>query len=530
MSAFAALVTALLTSCPPVLMTSLLLIAGCAEDEAPAGAELGDGVTGISAADVPVDSSEDAGAPSDAGGSFDDAAPTRVDAPSPAGPPETFLAPPDGSWGALQFKGLINTPESVVAGKATQGVGVASFALDGDSAAVDANLVASRMTIPADYPVIAMRGEDYVRIEGSTPVATTRAGGSYLSFGAGLPVSALRSILDGDGQQRPLAPYGWFHLYDVEVLLRLDGQTLSRYCRRTLVDYDSDASRIWLQPYENADFGPGEALLVWVMADLIPPTPIAAENEGLLCNFYIGNQVVDAATWRAAASEDPAALDCPLPDGYLTPLPGDGLVLSFVGALNDFDAPVPDPATGLSLAAASVGGEALPIDGYRSMAGRYTNPVSGEELLYVQTIGGLTELWADDYELLISETTVEVAAARALGDGELLIANDAASWEAPEGVRFATIVKRLSEKIRDGEIWYRHCPIAVTDLEAPGSSALLCHDGAALYAPGDELQLATRQTLTTDPTALSLATGVDAPCWCTRDEVELVDCTVFEEL
>lgn len=520
---------------PPILsiLITSLLLAGCPAADAP---------TGIGAADVGIDASGDAGAPPDASGRSEDVARTPADASnapdtgppapdtSPSGPPEAFLDAPDGTWGTLQFKGLINSAEAVAAAKATQGVGVASFSLDGDTAAVDANLVASRMVIPADYPVLAMRGDDYVAIEGSVPVATTRAGGSYLYFGAGLPVSTLTSIMEGGGREGPLAPYGWFNLYDVEVQLRLDGVALSRYCRRTLVDYDSDASRIWLKLHENADFGPGEALLVWVMADLMPSTPITADNEAFLCNFYIGATAVNAATWRAAASEDPAAIDCPLPDGYMTPPEGDGLILRFVGALNDFDAPTPDPATGLSMAAASVGGEALPIDGYRSMAGRYTDPVSGEGVLYVQTIGGLTELWADDYELLISETTVEVAAARALGDGELLVTNDATSWEAPDGVRFVTLVQRLSEKIRDGVIWYRHCPIAVTDLEAPGSSVLLCHDGAALYAPGDELQLATRQTLTTDPTALALATGVDTPCWCTREDIEIVDCAIFEEL
>lgn len=449
-------------------------------------------------------------------------------APATEEPPPGFLQGPDATWGTLRFKGLVNGEDAAAAGKGTQGIGLATVHLDGEDTEVSANLVASHLVFPDDYATIAMRGDAYVRLEASVPVDTTQAGGTWLYFGAGLSVDALLAAAEDPAQGAPLGPWGWFELYDLEVQVRRDGLVLSRSCLRSRLDYDSDASRIWLDPGSGGAFEAGDDLLVWVMADMQPPAVITPDTEASLCLFSVGGAPVGGDVWRAASVEDPAALDCSLPDGYLALPAGDAMVLRFVGPLNDLDAPPPDLATGLSFAEVRAGGELLAADGYRALAGRYVDPATGDPVLYVQTIGGLSSLWADEYHFVMTETTVDAAAARAPGEDALVLRNDAVRWEDADGLRYATVVQQVTERIREGVAWYRRCPVAATDLAAPGSSVLVCRSGAVGTEPAT-LQIATRQALTTDPAVLSLATGVEAPCWCTREE-EVVDCDAFEAL
>lgn len=445
----------------------------------------------------------------------------------PVEPPASFFEAPDENHAVLAFKGLINAQETAAAGKATLGIGEAAVYLGADTALVGENFAASRLVIPDDYVVLEMRGDDYLRIDGYEVVEARPDGARTLSFGAGLPVDALVAMRSAGVEQAPLPAWSWLNLFDVDYTLRADGTAFTRYCWRTHADYESPDSRVWVKPGHNEGFGAGEDLIVWIHAVVLPAAVVTGETEAQLCTYYVGAAEVDGPTWYEERAKDPAAFDCALPEGYLDPPGGDHLALQFVGTLNDFNNPTPTPISGFGDAAAVIGGKELVIDDYRVSAGRFFSLTL--DVIYLQTLGSVVVDGAD-YTSLVSETYLDVAAAKQLGEGEYLIENDAEDWTDYAGVRFSTVVKSVEQIAVDGHAWLRHCPLAVTDLTQPASSVFVCHSGDATFAAGTELQLAMNQSLTSDPAAIQEWSGVSAPCWCTVDDLETVDCADFDAL
>lgn len=485
---------------------------------------VGDVTEGIGVGDVGGIWQEDAAVDDSGADTGVEAVEVDSGAPDVVGPLEPapeFFGAPSASFGVLSFKGLINSEEANVAGKATLGVGAVEVHLGTETLVLDDQLTASLTVIPDDYEVEEMKGDAYVRIDGYRQAEG--GGGTYLSIGAALPIDALIAMKESGATEAGLPVWSWFNVFDVDVTVRNDGVTFYRYCWRTHSDYQSGDSRIFVDHAANTAFAAGEALKVWMNVALLPETEVTPETEPLLCTYYMGSALVDGDTYYAGLAQDGGELSCPLPDGYLEPPEGDHFVLTFVGELNDLNLPNPTPEAGLSTASASVAGEPVNLDDYRSMAGRYLYAPTSSDYLYVQTIGSLDQTGTGAYRMLVSETTLLTGSALALADGESLLANAVTGWESLQGVHFTTLVKDVTQRIEGQTSYLRSCPLAVTDLSQE-SSVHLCHEPGALFEPGEVLELATRQALTTDPETLVKATGVATPCWCTRNDVETIPC------
>ncbi len=112
----------------------------------------------------------------------------------PTEPDTQFFEPLAENAVVFDFLGLINSPDDSVASSPTMGQATYQLTFGEQSTTLDEYAYSYSFIMPDDYPVIEVRGLEYIRLQAShvRSQSNTSANFDYLSLG--IPVLALRSM------------------------------------------------------------------------------------------------------------------------------------------------------------------------------------------------------------------------------------------------------------------------------------------------------------------------------------------------
>lgn len=448
--------------------------------------------------------------PTDSDDATDDSAVSDNDT---AVPGDAFFATEAPNSFHMEFKGLINSYDDMVAEKQVKGIGSFDYSFGGEKYTPKGDPEAYLSTIPADYEDPDMAGKEYLRVQlYSDPIdqGTSDAGNQWYTFdfvNIGIPLERFTAAKAADGNIFPLDEITWANLMAVTVTARADGQYFYRYCYVSTPDRTRTDNRWFVDHRNNDSFAAGEDLILWANIAMGDRQTVTAGNEEDICLYQSLTGVLTKAEYEAAIAKSGTEFGCEIPEKYTTPFADDRALFSFIGEVSD----IANNETILAFADydVAIGGAVKTVADYTAYA--YHDDI-GTAVNYVvaQTIGNLFEFvpgrhFLFDYtRFLIPLSTLQALPAEE-ESLELTLPN------------FYFQYMLLEQKLpKSGGDYLKGCIYAMhTQNELNG--AFLCRAGATDFLPGDPYHIAANIELSTDVDYLMEQNGAATPddlCFC----------------
>jgi hypothetical protein len=442
----------------------------------------------------------------------DGGAAAQEDAGDPNQPPAGFLTPPSGSYLTLQFKGLINSEDTVYGDSSNIITGIGHLATRAGEQTLD--LTDSDGIYAYDY--------DYGD-SGRYLFATGRRAAAGATSMRGSLTDA--SVFFTAGSATALNPAS--HLIDpvsasvraIDYVVRKDQTTLYKVCYQGLADTGAQA---FVDHSANHTFTPGESLVLWANVPLVTdPATIRSRctsctsYQGVPCLCQIGTAKFDCADWDAEAAKEGGELSCNPPADFLTPpASGDWATFKLIGtiAAEDEDSPV------FGESSITVGGTTVTASQF-GYATEY-DPGTESDILYLSFYdeqsdpSGILRLTRLDFYV----TPAALVAAKAAGTNPIVLDESNAMADAI----------RITAYPSGGSYLYRVCPFAVFRGETAGR-AYDCPAGNTTFGIGERLEIEGNLVLQTNVTSADVGVPLEADgCYCANDN-GTVACSTLPE-
>jgi hypothetical protein len=204
---------------------------------------------------------------------------------------------------------------------------------------------------------------------------------------------------------------------------------------------------------------------------------------------------------------------CPaawLPPGYLDPLAADSAAFRVKGTMVAPNQPSDYVPAEFAVV---VGGQTIDIGGYAVWIEASNTEISVNAAGRMKDLGPGHGTYTYFYA---AAPRADLLAAKQAGE-PLVAAGAGSLW-----------VANVELKSSGADTLYEMCPLAATDPVAAGSSFFVCSEGNTDFAPGEVLQLAGSQALSTDPAVIQAAVGIAAPCTCWKNAGTPLACSAFD--
>lgn len=464
--------------------------------------------------------------PADGDTAANDATVTDADT---AVPGDEFFATEAPNSFRMEFKGLINSYDDMVAGKQVKGIGSFEYSFGGEKYTPKGDPEAYLSTIPGNYENPAMAGKDYLRVQlygGPIEQGVSKAGNQWYTYdfvNIGIPIESFTALAT-DGNIFPLDDISWANLMALTLTARKDGQYFYRYCYVALPDREPTDGRWFVDHRNNEDFAAGEDLILWANITMGDKQVMTAENEESLCLYQSLTTQLTKAEYEAEIAKSGTEFGCEIPEKYTTPFAADRVLFTFIGEISD----IANNETILAYADydLTIGGEVKTVADYTSYA--YPDDIgTSTNYLVAQTLGNVFEFvpgrhYTFDYTRLLVP----------LGILQGLPAEEEALELTLPNIYFQYML--LEQKLPpSGGSYIKGCIYAIhTQNEQNG--AFLCRAGATDFLPGEPYHIAGNIELSTDVDYLMEQNGVTDPddlCFCYNETTGVnITCEEFDSM
>jgi len=449
------------------------------------------------------------------------------DAAPPNGQPSLEdLEPVAPSALLLDYRGLINTAaEASEETLATYGKASFLAIADGQSTWMLDDPIAYIYRYPDDYPVEERRGQEFLVLQAYREQTVSGSELHADSAQVYLPRSELALLAGQDhgvvraaqGLRANLRRYSGYY--------RSDQVTFIRDCYRAISNDDLVASEFVVDARQNATFSAGETVLasanIGLRTDYVSLEASLGEaleaHEGMFCSCTRNAERLPCEEWQVQIHEDPGALSCALPDGFLDPKGPSRAVFRFKGPINATGGTM---ETGTAVFDLALAGQPVGLEysayAYRSKltSGTY----AGKETVAITALGGVEQSTQTryTYNALIATYFVDgLAAVKSSGDN---------AFSLDMQHLFSVALYKVDQIDDPGERLQKICPRALN--KQSDTSNWLCHQANDSFAVGEPLEIASNLLLTEDPEEMGTAGQPYEGCSCLRND-ESIDCGEF---
>ncbi len=451
--------------------------------------------------------------PTDSNAATDD---TSVSDADTAVPGDEFFATEAPNSFRMEFKGLINSYDDMVASKQVKGIGSFEYSFNGEEYTPKGDPEAYLSTIPADYEDPEMAGKDYLRMQlyaGPLEQGTSEAGNAWYTYdfvNIGIPLDRFTAAKDSGDNIFPLDDVTWANLMTVTLTARADGKYFYRYCYTALPQRDPTDGKWFVDHRNNDAFAAGEDLILWANITMGERQVVTTENEETLCLYQSQTAELTKAEYEAEIAKSGTEFGCEIPEKYTTAFADDRLLFTFIGEISDID----NGETRLAYADydLTIGGAQKTVADYTAYA--YPDDIgTSTNYMVAQTLGNVFE-FVPGRHYLFDYTRLLVP----LGILQGYPAEDGSFELSLPDIYFQYLL--LEQKLpKSGGSYIKGCIYAMhTQNELNG--VFVCRAGATDFLPGEPYHIAGNIELSMDANYLMEQNGVADPdelCFCYND-------------
>ncbi len=284
----------------------------------------------------------------------------------------------------------------------------------------------------------------------------------------------------------------------------LGSQRVIKRCFAALEDGEKEVA-VSVCPQRNIAFGVGEEVRLFAR---IPLTSDIPDEQRCIC-YDAAGQTIPCET-----IED--SFGCPVTQGYFTDGGDSYAHIRFVGPINAASDPSPESAA----AEHEIVFAGQPFDGdsFNSYIIRTDNGL-GTEVIVAQSFGHMETIDALTYAFDAAELIVPIPA--------LLGAKESGTQTLTADDAFYFSIHRYTQKVKDGESYYKKCFVAARDTAEPGSSLLPCYIDNDSFSAGEDLRMFGTMHLTSDPSSLGIYWPTTDECICFTASGTFLNCDDF---
>ena len=388
----------------------------------------------------------------------------------------------------FDFKGLINSEQSMIDDKATPGIGSFDIVLGTEELSLDGDKFVYFKDFPENYATEELAGKEYLIITDYTPKdnGTLENGNVYYNYHyltMGFSVSDFAALKKDNKNEMKVPEPSWISFYSYFVVARENGQYFMQYCVRS-VGIESE-SQIFVDHRNNTSFSKGENLLFWGNITMSEPVNLTEENRDN-CFFYSSTgEVLTKDEFDEEIALTGTEFSCEIPEEFFDSKGEDYIKFKYKGRISDSE--VGQGYT--EFAKMDLDGTFYHADDFLSGSGLTT--VISKKSVYLQMTGdySLTSNRSSEYNDL--QVFIPVSTLNGMKEDGV----KEVKFSAENIFNFYVVFHRTTYLEIDGQGYVKSCPIAVLDKESLHSALYFCIDENSAFNAGDEIEAAGRITV-----------------------------------